>query len=98
MPGRREGGGGGAALKLSDRDLVFCLFSLPYMLSVSSSTFGDSLPESLRVIFESDIIWLCRRASGGAGGCFLRMEEDGDGGSGVLPAASLSNIDSLSES
>jgi hypothetical protein len=68
------------------------------MLIISSSTFGDNLPESLRVIFESDTSWLCRRVSGRAGGVFFLTDADGDGGSGVLPAASLSNTDSRSES
>lgn len=68
------------------------------MLTVSSSAFGDNRPESLRVNFDSDTSWLCRLARGIAGGVFFRSEADGDGGSGIFPAASLSNIDSLSES
>ena len=36
--------------------------------------------------------------SGGAGGVFRRMECGGEGGSGALPTASRSNIDSRSES
>ena len=68
------------------------------MLAASSSTFGESRPESLRVSFESETSWLCRRASGGAGGVFFRIDAEGDGGSGVLPADSLSNTDSLSDS
>lgn len=68
------------------------------MVFVSSSTFGDSLPESLRVNFESDTSWLWRRVSGGAGAVFFRTDDDGDGGSGVFPAASVSNTDSRSES
>lgn len=35
---------------------------------------------------------------GGAGGSFLRIEAEGDGGSGILPADSLSNMDSRSDS
>jgi hypothetical protein len=35
---------------------------------------------------------------GGGGAVFLRIDEDGEGGSGVFPAASLSKIDSRSES
>lgn len=48
-PGLLDGGGGGA-LALSDLGLLFSCF----VVLVSSSAFGDSLPESLRVIFESD--------------------------------------------
>ncbi len=94
-PSRRDGGGGGA-LVLSERGLP--LDSDPSMFEVSSSAFGESLPESLRLNFESWTSWLCRRDSGGAGGVFFLMDDDGDGGSGVLPAASLSNTDSLSDS
>jgi hypothetical protein len=35
---------------------------------------------------------------GGAGADFFRIDEDGEGGSGVLPAASLSKTDSRSDS
>ena len=35
---------------------------------------------------------------GGAGGIFRRSDGTGEGGSGVFPALSLSNIDSRSES
>jgi hypothetical protein len=67
------------------------------MLELSSSTFGDKRPASLRVVsLESDTNWLWRLASGGAGGVLRRREADGEGGSGVLPADSLSNIDSRS--
>jgi hypothetical protein len=67
------------------------------MLALSSSTFGDKRTVSVRDIgLESDTSWLCRRASGGAGGVLRRREADGEGGSGVFPAASLSNILSLS--
>lgn len=51
-----------------------------------------------RVALDSDTNWLCRLVSGGAGGVFRVCIEDGDAGSGVLPAASLSNIDSRSDS
>jgi hypothetical protein len=69
------------------------------MLELSSSTFGDKRPVSLRVAsLESDTSWLCRLASGGAGGVLRRREADGEGGSGVFPAASLSKMLSLSES
>ena len=51
-----------------------------------------------RIALDSDTNWLCRLVSGGAGGVFRVCVEDGDGDSGVLPAASLSNIDSRSDS
>lgn len=58
---------------------------------------GDRRPVSLRVVsFESDTNWLCRLASGGAGGVLRWSDAGGEGGSGVLPADSLSNMDSLS--
>jgi hypothetical protein len=95
--GRLDGGGGGA-LPLSERGLPDV--SIAAILTLSSSTLGDNLPELLllRVNFESDTSWLCLRARGGAGGVFFRIDDDGDGGSGVFPAASLSNTDSRSES
>lgn len=96
-PIRRDGGGGGAR-PLSDRGRVFSVGGVNVALEDSSSGFGDNLDGSLKFRFESGTFWLCRRASGGAGAAFLRKEADGDGGSGVLPAASLSNIDSRSES
>jgi hypothetical protein len=40
----------------------------------------------------------CRRVEGGAGAVFRRIDAGGEGGSGTFPAASLSNIDSWSES
>jgi hypothetical protein len=67
-------------------------------LDITSSAFGDNLPEPLRLSFDSDTIWLCRRDSGGAGGVRFLTEDEGDGGSGVLPSDSLSNTDSRSES
>lgn len=95
-PNRRDGGGGGA-LPLSDRGLAFSLGG--GVFDGSSSGFGDNLEVSGRCSFASGIFWLCLRLSGGAGGAFfLCSEPSGDGGSGVLPAASLSNIDSRSES
>lgn len=93
-PGRREGGGGGALILSVDGLLFSCIG----ILGSSSSGFGDNLAELLLVSFDSDTIWLCRRARGGAGGFFLRMDEDGDGGSGVFPADSLSKTDSRSDS
>lgn len=93
--GRRDGGGGGA-LPLPDLGLPPA--SASDIDIVSSSTFGESLPELLLFSLESEIIWLRRRAIGGTGGVFLRIDEDGEGGSGVFPAASLSNTDSLSDS
>lgn len=93
-PGRRDGGGGGA-LTLSIDGL---LFSCNGILGSSSSGLGDNLAELLLVNFDSDTIWLCRRARGGAGGFFFLIDEDGDGGSGVFPADSLSNTDSRSDS
>ena len=87
--GRLDGGGGGARA-LSERGLPISIADL--MLELSSSTFGD-----IRVVsLESDTIWLCRLASGGAGGVLRRKEAEGEGGSGVFPAASLSNMLSLS--
>ncbi len=74
------------------------MFSSPTRFGVCSSVFDDFLMELLRPSLESDTSWLCLRARGGAGGVFLLIEEDGDGGSGVFPAASLSNIDSRSDS
>jgi hypothetical protein len=47
---------------------------------------------------DPDTNWLCRLVSGGAGGVFRICVDDGDVGSGVLPAASLSNTDSRSDS
>ena len=74
----------------------------------SSSDFGDRRLVSVRVDFGSGMRCECRRLRGGAGACFFRtevegedfrrMEAEGDGGSGVFPAASLSNTDSGSES
>jgi hypothetical protein len=93
LTGLLLGGGGGFAL--FDRCLPIsaaAILGLP-----SSSAFGDRRPVS-RVILESDTSWLCRRVRGGAGAVFRRIEADGDGGSGVFPAASLSNIDSRSDS
>lgn len=95
-PNRREGGGGGA-LPLFDRGLEFS--SGGGGVLDSSSGFGDNLEVSGRFVLASGIFWLCRRLNGGAGGGFFRGKEaSGDGGSGVLPAASLSNMDSRSES
>jgi hypothetical protein len=96
-PGRRDGGGGGL-LPLSLRGLLFSTAVILGMLDISSSTFGDNLPELLRLSFDSDTIRLCRLDSGGAGGAFFLREEDGDGGSGALPRDSWSNTDSRSES
>lgn len=93
--GRRDGGGGGA---LPLPDLGLPPPSTSDIDIVSSSTFGESLPELLLFSLESETIWLRRRAMGGAGGVFLRIDEDGEGGSGVFPAASLSNTDSRSDS
>lgn len=67
------------------------------IFGISSSGFGDSRPP-LTLRFVSDFIWLCRRVRGGVGGSFLLIEEDGDGGSGILPIASLSKGESRSES
>lgn len=49
-------------------------------------------------ILGSDTGWPCRRVDGGAGASLRRIEVDGEGGSGVLPAASLSKTDSRSTS
>jgi hypothetical protein len=92
-PSLRDGGGGGALLLLT---LEECGLPVSWLVSDPSSTRGDSLPELLRVSFESDTSWLCLLESGGAGGVF-RLNDcggDGDSGSGVFPAASLSKIDS----
>lgn len=44
---------------------------------------------------EAKTNWLCLRVIGGRGGVLrLNDDDDGDGGSGVFPAASLSKIDS----
>ncbi len=94
-PIRRDGGGGGAR-PLSDRGRKFSPSG--GVVEDSSSGFGDNLDGSLRISLESGNFWLCRRVSGGAGAVFLLTDADGDGGSGVLPAASLSNMDSRSES
>lgn len=95
-PGRREGGGGGL-LPLSLLGLLGSTVAMA-LLGTSSSTLRDTLPELLRLSFDSDTIWLCLLESGGAGAIFLLMDEDGDGGSGVFPRDSLSNTDSRSES
>lgn len=95
-PGRRDGGGGGTRT-LSDDGLLFSI-PTPGILGDSSSGFGDSLVMLALFDLDSDTIWLCRRESGGAGGFLCRTDEDGDDGSGVFPAASLSNTDSRSES
>jgi hypothetical protein len=93
---RRDGGGGGA-LPLSERGLPASGTSnLPFP---SSSTFGESLPELLLFSFESVTKWLCLRVTGGAGRVFSFIaDDDGEGGSGIFPADSLSNTDSRSES
>jgi hypothetical protein len=71
---------------------------LPGKLIPSSSIFVGSLTDAGRAALGSGTSWLCRLVSGGAGGVFRGCVEDGDAGSGVLPAASLSNIDSRSDS
>jgi hypothetical protein len=92
--GRRVGGGGGT-LTLSDLGLLFSFL----LMLISSSTLGDNLPVVLlRVNFDSETSWLCRLVRGGGGAVFRLIDEDGDGGSGVFPAASLSNMDSRSAS
>lgn len=93
-PGLRVGGSGGA-LKLSALDLLVLVVS---SFESSSSGFGERRFESLRETGGSATRWLCLLARGGAGGVFLRGDEDGDGGSGILPAASLSKTDSRSRS
>jgi hypothetical protein len=95
--GRRDGGGGGA-LTLSERGRPVDTIDPAIETLSSSSGFRGSLADLLRFSFESDTIWLRRRAIGGAGGVFLLIDEDGDGGSGVFPAASLSKTDSRSKS
>jgi hypothetical protein len=47
---------------------------------------------------DSETGWPWRRPAGGAGAILRRVEVDGDGGSGVFPAASVSKMDSRSES
>lgn len=90
-------GGGGGALALSERGLPISIADI--MLELSSSTLGDRRPLSLRLdSFESETSWLCLLAIGGAGGVLRRRDADGEGGSGVFPAASLSKMLSLSES
>ena len=94
--GRLDGGGGGARA-LSKRGRPMSIADM--MLELSSSTFGDKRPVSFRVAsLESETSWLCRLDSGGAGGVLRRREADGEGGSGVFPAASLSKMLSLSDS
>jgi hypothetical protein len=94
LAGLLDGGGGGARA-LSERGLPISIADI--ILELSSSAFGDKRPVSFRVVsFESDTSWLCRLASGGAGGVLRRREADGEGGSGVLPADSLSKMLSLS--
>jgi hypothetical protein len=88
-----------ADFPLSDRGRVFSIPMVDMLgLGISSSTFGDSRPDPLRLSLDSETIWLCRRVSGGAGGVLRFRDEEGEGGSGVLPAASLSKTDSRSES
>ena len=103
LPTFRDGGGGGGAFPPLDPSsptaILFRrvrLSSLRYG-SPSSSTFGESLPVSL-ITFVSVTCWLCRLEIGGAGGTFRRTDVEGEGGSGVFPALSLSNIDSRSDS
>jgi hypothetical protein len=71
---------------------------LPEKFIPPSSVFVGSLTGAGRAVLGSDTSWLCRLVSGGAGGVFRGCVEDSDAGSGVLPAASLSNIDSRSDS
>jgi hypothetical protein len=87
-------GGGGGALAFE------CAVEVSWfgMLSPSSSIFGGSLTDVGRSALESDANWLRRLVNGGAGGVFRIDNEDGDGGSGVLPADSLSKTDSRSDS
>lgn len=93
--GRRDGGGGGT-LALLERGRPV---SNTADISLSrSSTLGETLTEVLRARLESGIRWLCRRLMGGAGGVFRFMGGNGEVGSGIFPAASLSKIDSRSES
>lgn len=96
LTGRLLGGGGGA-LALFDRGRPRSALAMLGLGLESSSTLGDRRPVS-RVIFESETSWLCRRVRGGAGGVFRLIEAGGEQGSGVFPAASLSNTDSLSDS
>ena len=93
-PGLLEGGGGGA-LALSDLGRFSFI-----VIFASSSALSKSLPGSLLATLDFDTIWLCRRVIGGAGAAFFLIERVGEGerGSGRFPAASLSNIDSRSES
>lgn len=93
-PGLREGGGGGPLIDSDEGRL----FSNAGNSEESSSGLGDNRIDDPLESFDSATIWLCRRASGGAGGFFRVMNADGDGGSGVFPADSLSNTDSRSES
>lgn len=46
----------------------------------------------------SETGWPWRRPAGGAGAILRRLELEGEGGSGVFPAASVSKMDSRSES